>query len=164
MLLSTIANRIIEIVEHKTGGNKSAFARAINVTPAYISKFATKSDALPSDMVIASICSKFGVNERWLRYGEGEMFKPETQNELERIVTKNNLSPEYALVIDQLLNLPPDMQDAVVKMVIGLANAIQDQQAKETPSQRDARLLREEADAVEQDAEKSSASRWQKDA
>ena len=35
----------------------------------------------PSDAVILAICREFGVNEKWLRTGEGEMFKPKTRNE-----------------------------------------------------------------------------------
>lgn len=32
-----------------------------------------------SDLIINMICAKFGVNEKWLRTGEGEMFpKPDT--------------------------------------------------------------------------------------
>ena len=71
--MDTIANRIIKIVE-KTGGNKSDFARKINVTPAYISKFGKDPDATPSDRTIADICREFNVSEVWLRTGEGEMF------------------------------------------------------------------------------------------
>lgn len=31
-----------------------------------------------SDLIINMICAKFGVNEQWLRTGEGEMFPPMT--------------------------------------------------------------------------------------
>ena len=34
----------------------------------------------PSDAVIFSICREFGVNEGWLRTGEGEMLIPKTRN------------------------------------------------------------------------------------
>lgn len=34
----------------------------------------------PSDAVIFSICREFGVNEDWLRTGEGEMLIPKTRN------------------------------------------------------------------------------------
>lgn len=35
----------------------------------------------PSDAVIVSICREFGVNEDWLRSGEGEIFAPLTRSE-----------------------------------------------------------------------------------
>lgn len=37
----------------------------------------------PTDLIINVICAKFGVNEHWLRTGEGEMFeKPNEEDEL----------------------------------------------------------------------------------
>lgn len=36
----------------------------------------------PSDRTISDICSKFNVNETWLRTGEGEMFNETTKAEL----------------------------------------------------------------------------------
>lgn len=35
----------------------------------------------PSDAVIFSICREFGVNEGWLRTGEGEMLVPKSRND-----------------------------------------------------------------------------------
>ena len=35
-----------------------------------------------SDGIITSICREFGVNETWLRTGEGEMFRPRTNEEI----------------------------------------------------------------------------------
>lgn len=36
---------------------------------------------VPIDAVIALICREFGVNENWLRYGEGEMATVSTRDE-----------------------------------------------------------------------------------
>ena len=35
----------------------------------------------PSDAVVALICREFGVNESWLRTGEGDMLQPVDRNE-----------------------------------------------------------------------------------
>lgn len=35
----------------------------------------------PSDAIVVSICREFGVNEVWLRTGEGEPFQEETREE-----------------------------------------------------------------------------------
>lgn len=40
-----------------------------------------KGDRTPSDRTISDICREFGVNETWLRTGEGPMFKPRSRNE-----------------------------------------------------------------------------------
>lgn len=78
--MSTVAERIMEIVENK-GLNKSEFARRINVTPAYISKLGKSPDSMPSDRTISDICREFNVNELWLREGIGEMFQERTRSE-----------------------------------------------------------------------------------
>lgn len=36
---------------------------------------------MPSDAVILSICREFGVNETWLRTGEGEMFVKKSRDD-----------------------------------------------------------------------------------
>ena len=50
---------------------QNAFAERINVSQQHISRLA--KDGTPSDRTIVDICREFGVNERWLRTGEGEM-------------------------------------------------------------------------------------------
>ena len=40
-----------------------------------------KGDRVPSDRTISDICREFGVNEVWLRTGEGEPFQEETREE-----------------------------------------------------------------------------------
>lgn len=76
--METIATRIIQIVD-ATCGNKSEFARRINLTPAYISKLDKQPDCVPSERTISDICREFNVSEKWLRTGEGEMFKPRSR-------------------------------------------------------------------------------------
>lgn len=79
--MESIAERIIKLVSLCSDGNMSEFARRLNVTPAYISKFKNKNDTTPSDRTISDICREFGVNEVWLRTGEGEPFQKQTREE-----------------------------------------------------------------------------------
>lgn len=50
--------------------------------------------AKPSDQCVRSICREFGVNERWLRTGNGEMFLPMDRNKELAKLTKQLLSEE----------------------------------------------------------------------
>ena len=50
------------------------FAKRIGMTTSSISLFES-GKATPSDRTVLSICREFGVNEHWLRTGEGEMFE-----------------------------------------------------------------------------------------
>ena len=69
--MSEINTRIAEVIR-ASGLTKTAFAERINVSQPQISRVASGGSA-PSDRTIADICREFGVNERWLRTGEGEM-------------------------------------------------------------------------------------------
>ena len=70
--MNTFSDRIDRLIQDKTGGNKSKFARKLNVTPAYISKLCKDKETIPSDRTIADICREFNVNEDWLRTGRGD--------------------------------------------------------------------------------------------
>ena len=67
-------NRISDVRKAK-GINQVKFAEELNLSRNFISLVETGARE-PSDRTIKDICLKFGVNETWLRTGEGEMFLP----------------------------------------------------------------------------------------
>ena len=70
--MNTINDRIARcIVESNL--TKTAFAQKIGLTQAYVSALSIGRKK-PSDRTISDICRDFGINETWLRTGEGEMF------------------------------------------------------------------------------------------
>ncbi len=90
--MSTVAERIIQIVDDN-GGNMSAFARDIGVTPAYISKLKNEPDRIPSDRTIADICRVFNVDEVWLRTGRGNMYSATAKNDAVLTTLASALGP-----------------------------------------------------------------------
>ena len=56
------------------------FADRIGVKRSTIAKYEGGWN-VPLDAVISLICREFNVSERWLRTGEGEMFRPVSRNE-----------------------------------------------------------------------------------
>lgn len=72
-------NRIEKVVE-MSGLTKTAFAKRINVSQGLVSQMCSGMTK-PSDRTILDICREFGVNEVWLRTGEGEPFKERTREE-----------------------------------------------------------------------------------
>lgn len=77
--METINDRICYVVS-ESGKTKTAFAAALNLTQSMVSKICSGS-ASPSDRTISDICKEFGVNEVWLRTGEGEPYRKETRQE-----------------------------------------------------------------------------------
>ncbi len=59
-----------------------------------------KGERIASDRTIADICREFSVNERWIRTGEGEMYK-EIEDEVAEVVSEllEESNPFYDLII-----------------------------------------------------------------
>lgn len=69
--MQTINDRI-GIILNESKKTKTAFAKSLKVSQQYISKLIKTGN--PSDILIEDICQKYGINETWLRAGEGKMF------------------------------------------------------------------------------------------
>lgn len=108
--MDTVAQRIAKLVDDQCAGNKSDFARKINITPAYASQLCIGSRA-PSDRTISDICREFHVNENWLRYGIGD---PEAQ-----VTQKQKLNHFFA----DVLSTAPDARSAFVASLDDLPDA-----------------------------------------
>ena len=59
---------------------QQAFADKIGMKQYTIAQY-EMGRTTPSDAIIFSICREFGVNEKWLRSGEGEMFEELTDQQ-----------------------------------------------------------------------------------
>ena len=74
-----MCTRICLIIE-KLDITKTAFAKRLNVSQGLVSQMCSGTTK-PSDRTISDICREFGVNEVWLRTGEGEPFQQRTKEE-----------------------------------------------------------------------------------
>ena len=73
--------RIKRIIE-ELGLKKVDFANRLHISQPFASELCSGAIA-PSDRTIKDICREFGVNEEWLRTGEGEPFRaPEVDAQL----------------------------------------------------------------------------------
>lgn len=134
------------------------FAEAVGVKQSTVATYEIGRN-VPSDTVIALICRRFGVNSEWLVNGEGPMFLPNPSSEFEAIIKEAELTSAEVVLIQQFLTLSDDERKAILQYVQRVAIELNKlQERSETPSERDARLLREEADAVERGAGRFSAS------
>lgn len=79
-----------------------------------------------SDYAIRVICREFDVNEEWLRTGNGEMFNPSPDSELDALAKKYGLSHNARVMIEKFINLKPDQQDAVIHYIKEVASSLDD--------------------------------------
>lgn len=76
----TINDRFQKIIKILFGGNKSAFASAIGVTPSVIENIVGKRQGKPSFELLEKISAIEEININWVVTGVGEMFNDLTSN------------------------------------------------------------------------------------
>lgn len=82
------------------------FGKVIGVQRAAVNKWEKGINGV-ADSMILSICREFGVNEQWLRTGEGEMFEQTRETVLDRLAAEYSLDKEQVSVIENFLDLSP---------------------------------------------------------
>lgn len=70
----------IKKLRKKLGLSQSSFGEKAGVSLSAVQKWEYGISA-PSEAVSLLLCREFGVNEAWLRSGEGEMFLPRSQED-----------------------------------------------------------------------------------
>lgn len=70
----------VKAVRKELGMTLDAFGKRVGVTKTAISNIENGARCL-TDQMLLSICREFGVNETWLRSGEGDMFLKLSRND-----------------------------------------------------------------------------------
>lgn len=118
--------RIREVREH-FGLSMEKFGARIGIGKTSISLLESGKNN-PSVQTVALICREFGVNEHWLRTGEGEMFEQTRETVLDRLAAEYSLDKEQVSVIENFLDLSPQERTAFLaymRKVFGPAAARQ---------------------------------------
>ena len=97
--------QIREVREH-FGLSMEKFGARIGIGKTSISLLESGKNN-PSVQTVALICREFGVSERWLRTGEGEMFEQTRETVLDRLAAEYSLDKEQVSVIENFLDLSP---------------------------------------------------------
>lgn len=71
----------LKLLRKKLDMNQIKFAEKLKLSSAAISRI-EKGERNLTDRLAMQICSEFGVNEVWLKTGEGDMFVNSSENEL----------------------------------------------------------------------------------
>ena len=107
--------RIKEVREAK-GLSQADFAEMLNLKRNSISLIEL-GKRNPSDRTILDICNTFSVSEEWLRTGTGEMFEPDSGDELEALAKKYDLSNADQVLIEKYVNLKPGSREAIINFI-----------------------------------------------
>ncbi len=131
--MSTINERLGKVVS-ASGLSKTAFAKRINVTQQYVSKMVV--EGMPSDRTISDICREFGVDEVWLRHGEGEMLRPRSRKDAISAymgqLLGNQRSEFEEDIIEFMANTRPEFWDMLIEELRPLAKSIAEKKPPDT--------------------------------
>lgn len=115
-------NKLIKELRKALGLTQQEFADKLGISRNTIATYEIgKSE--PSGAAFALICSTFGINENWLRTGEGEMFLPiNNENDFERVWRQIKLSnSENADFIKRIMrsfwSLSADKQAVIIELI-----------------------------------------------
>ncbi|MDR2482670.1 MAG: helix-turn-helix domain-containing protein [Treponema sp.] len=90
------------------------FAGVLGVSRSYIYEL-EKGRRLVNDRIISLICFNFGVRERWLKTGEGEMFAdPEGENRRRIAILFDRLRPDFQEYVLRHIDLLLELQDKTI--------------------------------------------------
>ena len=131
--MSAINERLGKVVS-ASGLSKTAFAKRINVTQQYVSKMVV--EGMPSDRTISDICREFGVDEVWLRHGEGEMLRPRSRKDAISAymgqLLGNQRSEFEEDIIEFMANTRPEFWDMLIEELRPLAKSIAEKKPPDT--------------------------------
>ena len=102
--MKSVNDRIIFLIDSECDGNKRAFARKLNITPAYAAQI-YKNERVPSDRTILDICRIFDIQEDWLRHG------------LEPMRAAKSREEEIAELVGSALSGSSEFKKAVIRMI-----------------------------------------------
>ena len=86
-----------------------------------------------SDQVVLSICREFNVNEEWLRYGTGEMFKAAPSTALDALAEEYNYSHRDYVIVEKFSNLSRKDRDVILNFITEVAAGCYDV-SEDTPA------------------------------
>ena len=120
-------NERISYIIKSLGIKKVEFAKALNVSGAFVSQMCS-GDGAPSDRTIADICRIFNVNEAWLRTGIGEPFIQLSREEEIASILGSAIAGGTAArdrLIRALARLPDDAFPIIEAAILAAAEELQ---------------------------------------
>jgi len=88
----------------------------------------------PTNSVIVSICREFNVNEDWLRYGKGEMFRDIPTEEIDKLAERYGLPDTAKKIVKTFVELEEKEMNAILNFVEKLKSADDEMSATTYPA------------------------------
>lgn len=115
--------------------SQEVFAKSLGLTRTAYNKYELGL-VVPSDTFIQLVCSKFNISEAWLRTGEGEMRQESETAMFSSFARQYDLSEKERQAARYLLSLSSKDRQQILRVVEGLARAMQDDDAKQAEEKK----------------------------
>lgn len=106
-------NDRVHKIRKSKGLSQERFGKRLGVTKTSISRLESGINNV-TDTMIKLICSEFGVNEEWLRTGQGDMYIETNVFSLDEYSKKNNLTSLEIDIIKGYIELNGDIRQNLV--------------------------------------------------
>ena len=142
-----IMNERIRELRKKLKLNQTEFGIKIGLKQRTIADLESGKNSL-TERNFESICRVFNVNAEWLRNGVGEIFKPqEKKTYLDFLIAEYGLKNEHKILIESILELPPEMWQFVIDWIKNCAVKFQMQTSENAKEKRRRELENQIRDA-----------------
>lgn len=147
-------NERVKSVRAALGLSLSAFGARIGLGKSSLSRIESGVNNI-TNQTILSICREFGVDEVWLRTGEGEMFSQDRKTVIDRVAAEYKLSDSDRALLTAFLELNESDRAAILRYIKGVSeklapSAVPDSVAAGIAAQQDyAAMLADEKEAAD---------------
>ena len=107
-------NERIKELRLALGLSLEAFGSRIGLGKSSVSKIERGLNST-TDQTVLSICREYGVNETWLRTGEGAMFSQDRKTVIDRVAEEYKLDTRERAIVTAYLELDPADRAAIVR-------------------------------------------------
>ena len=122
----------IKSVRKQKGLTQQKFADALGLKRNTVGGYEIET-VTPSDRTVQDICAVFGVNELWLRTGNGDPYTPESRDEqIAKILSAAIVSNATARdrLIRALARLPDDAFPMIEQIILDAAKALENEKSE----------------------------------
>lgn len=109
-------NERVRVVRKAMKLNQNEFSKKLGITPTAISRI-ERGERRITDRLIMSICREFGINEQWLRTGDGEMLDLTRDGAIKQLVKKYELSSKDQRILEIYFSLPESYQNTFMDFI-----------------------------------------------
>lgn len=108
----------IKLIRKHFNVTQAEFATSLGLGPYGTASWEKRDPQVPTESMQLLICKTYGVNQHWLKTGEGEPFnEPSDEEVLEDILREANASPAIRSFVAAWAQLDPQQQAVLEKFV-----------------------------------------------